>query len=491
MPPSDHRRPPLPTPVCHRAVDARDPRFDGVFFVAIITTRIYCRPICPSRRASSTNRRFFRSAAAAERCGFRPCARCRPELAPGKALVDAVSRLACQAAERIAAGALNGRTVGSLAADLHVSERHLRRALKRETGVSPVELAQTHRLLLAKRLLADTSLDLSRVAFASGFQSLRRFNVAVRERYRMTPTAIRRAAASRGRGVSPEPGERLELTLAYRPPFAWDRIVSCLARNATPGVEVAGDGRYGRTVRVEGRNGVVLAEDLPSAKALKIEISESLVPVLMPLLARLRRLFDLDAVPTLIDAHLTEAGLGLRVQACPGLRVPGAFDGFEAALLAVLEGARGSCGADRELAGRVVRALGEPLSSGVPSLDWVVPTPGRVADAGRESLTDLGVPAGRAAILVELGRRMEEGRLRLDPDGDLVETGRALMEIAGIGERIATRILMRALHWPDAFSALDRSLQRSTGVASARDILDRAEAWRPWRAYAAMHIDEP
>ena len=187
--------PPLPAHICQRAVDARDARFDGLFFVAIVTTRIYCRPTCPSRRANPHHRRFFSSAADAERAGFRPCRRCRPDLAPGRALIDAVSRLAHAAAQRIDAGALNGRSVVDLAAELGVSERHLRRALRRELGVSPHELAQTHRLLLARRLLAETALSVTDVAFASGFESLRRFNVAFHEQYGMSPRALRRTLA--------------------------------------------------------------------------------------------------------------------------------------------------------------------------------------------------------------------------------------------------------------------------------------------------------
>jgi AraC family transcriptional regulator of adaptative response / DNA-3-methyladenine glycosylase II len=189
--------PSLSPQICHRAVDERDARFDGLFFVAIVTTRIYCRPTCPSRRANPDHRRFFDSTAAAERAGFRACLRCRPELAPGGALMDAVPRLAHQAAHRICAGALNGRSVADLAAELGVSERHLRRALRRELGVSPVELAQTHRLLLARRLLADSGLSVTDIAFASGFESLRRFNVAFHERYGTSPSALRRSSRLR------------------------------------------------------------------------------------------------------------------------------------------------------------------------------------------------------------------------------------------------------------------------------------------------------
>ncbi len=297
------------------AVDARDPRFDGVFFVGITTTRVYCRPCCPSRLAYDRHRRFFNSAAAAERAGFRPCLRCRPELAPGRAgtQLDAVSRLAQLAAQRIAAGALNGRSVANLAAELDVSERHLRRALEREVSVSPLELAQTHRLLLAKRLIVDTDLPMTRVAYASGFQSLRRFNVVFRAQYRMPPSSLRRGRPARG-----TQGGSLRLTLSYRPPFAWESVVSTLPREAT--------------VSIDGHRGSVSVENSAADAHVVVELSEALLPALMPLIAGLRRVFDLDAEPAVIDAHLAAGGLGSLVARWPGVRVPGSFDALEAAL---------------------------------------------------------------------------------------------------------------------------------------------------------------
>src|SRR5574341_470256 len=234
----------------HRALGARDPRFDGVFFVGITTTGIYCRPVCPARVSDPRRRRFFDSAAAAERAGFRPCLRCRPELAPGRARCDAVSSLADMAANRIAAGALNGRGVGSLAAELGVSERHLRRAVEQELGVSPLELAQTHRLLLAKQLLSDTNLSVTRIAFASGFQSLRRFNTVFRERYRMPPSALRKVR--RQRGVTSDPASHyVRLALSCRPPLAWNELLEDFKRATLPGAELFDGERYGRTVSID------------------------------------------------------------------------------------------------------------------------------------------------------------------------------------------------------------------------------------------------
>jgi len=439
------------TPASHReayqlAVDARDSRFDGVFFVAITTTRVYCRPICPSRLAYDRHRRFFDSAAAAERAGFRPCLRCRPELAPGtgRGGLGAVSRLAQVATQRIAAGALNDRSVTDLAGELGVSERHLRRALEREIGVSPLDLAQTHRLLLAKRLLADTDLSVTRVAYASGFKSLRRFNASFREQYGMPPSALRRKA------TAPAPrAESLQLTLAYRPPLAWDALLDSLRAVAMPGVEVfeGGGRRYGRTVRIGEHAGFVFASDAPG-NHVTLEVSASLLPVLMPLIAGMRRLFDLDAEPAVVDAHLAQGGLGELVARRPGVRVPGALDGFEVALQLLRRG-RG--------------CLGDPIETGVPGLTHLAPTPEQVARVG------VGVAA-------RLARAVTTGALRLEPGSDVAATKRALLELGGIGERLATEIVMRALYWPDAFHTKDRALAA------------RAEAWRPWRAYAALHL---
>lgn len=496
---------------CARALASRDPRFDGVFFVGISSTMIYCRPVCPARVAYPDRRRFFASAAAAEHDGFRPCLRCRPELAPGRALVDAVPRVARAAALRIAAGALNGRGVGQLAHELGVGERQLRRAMERELGVSPVELAQTHRLLLAKCLLTDTSLPVTRVAFASGFQSLRRFNTVFQERYRMSPSVLRQ-----GRRAAPPAGVRpaadlVRLTLAYRPPLAWDALLKRLAADAVPGVEVVEAGRYTRTVSLEGCRGLVSVERavwsestrrLRGASAdrgagtgpggeLGVHLSASLLPALMPLLARLRQLFDLDAEPLVIDAHLRDGGLGPVVARRPGLRMHGAFDGFEAALGELLRDVRPVDEAAEDvggLAGRIAATLGETIESDLPGLVRLAPTPERVAGAGVAGLARLGMPARTAEAIVAVARAVAGGELRLEPGADVPATLDALAAIPGIGERTATAIVMRALQWPDAFPSADPKLQRAAGVNGPGALLRLAERWRPWRAYAAAHL---
>ncbi len=501
--------------VFERALDARDARFDGVFFVGITSTGIYCRPVCPARVSNTDNRRFFNSAAAAERAGFRPCLRCRPELAPGRGRVDAVPRLADAAARRISAGALNGGTVRELAEDLSVSPRHLRRAMKREIGVSPIELAQTHRLLLAKQLLTDTRLSVGRIALASGFQSVRRFNAAFRERYRMSPTDVRRSARPGTNGTPPTvPGaDLLRLTLAYRAPLDWDALLDLLRGDAIPGVELVEGRRYGRTVQLGDYAGIVFVEDAGDdggegtsngggsngvggrggaggrdAGHLRIEVSVALLPVLMPLLAGLRQLFDLDAEPEIVDAHLRQGGLGALVDRRPGLRLPGALDGFDVAFRALLaNSARWQAGTS-DVVRRVAWALGERFETGIPTLDRLAPDARRVAAAGEAGLVALGVGARRAAALARVARQVADGSLCLEPGGNATAVRRRLMQIDGVGDRLATTIVMRALQWPDAFPFTDRALRRAADAADRRDLRERAVAWRPWRAYAALHL---
>jgi AraC family transcriptional regulator of adaptative response / DNA-3-methyladenine glycosylase II len=495
-----------PADVCQRVLNARDARFDGLFFVGIVTTGVYCRPVCPTRRARSYNRRFFQSAAAAERAGFRPCLTCRPELAPGRAPVDAIHRLAHRAAHRIGAGALNGHSVAELAAEFGVSERHLRRALERELGVSPVELAQTHRLLLAKRLLADTGLSVTRIAYASGFQSLRRFNTVFHDRYRLSPSALRRTMNRRQPAREPRrsraggavaKSDLLRLTLAYRPPLAWDVLITLLRRDAFPGVEIVQGGRYGRTVRLAGRSGIVFAEDAggasgngdrPADTHVNVDVSPSLLPALMPLLARLRRLFDLDAEPTVVDGCLAQGGLGALIKRRPGVRIPGALDGFEVACRVLLRGRARPNRGTNELARRFVRALGETADTGIAELTRFAPTAGRVAEARLSTLVAMGLPRRRASALKALARTVADGDLRLEPGDDVASTHRGLMEIDGIGDRLATSIVMRALGWPDAFPVPDPGLQRASGASTPGRLRERAESWRPWRAYAAVHL---
>ena len=474
---------------CNRAVESADARFDGVFFVGITTTAIYCRPICPARRTLRKNRRYFSSAAAAERAGFRPCLRCRPELAPGRARVDAVPRLAEAAAQRIASGALNGQGLDRLAQELGVSGRQVRRAMQQELGVSPIELAQTHRLLLAKQLLTETSLPMSRVADASGFQSVRRFNALFRDRYRLNPESLRRRTALNGKAQEPN----LRLTLAYRPPLAWEALLSFLSARATPGVERVEDGTWTRAVRVNGVTGVIRVRqpDAGSAEAnhdvVVLEADTALAPALMALCARVKHLFDLVAEPNAIEAHLVRAGFQPISRQARGLRVPGAFDAFELAVRAIL-GQQVSVAGASTLMGRLTATFGENLPEGVEGFTHLAPTADRLADAGPEAIRRIGLPGARAATIHELAHRVASGALSLAADADVKSLTVGLREIRGIGPWTAEYIAMRALHWPDAFPASDLVLRRAAGGLTTARLKSVAEAWRPWRSYAAMHL---
>ncbi|MEP6618785.1 MAG: AlkA N-terminal domain-containing protein [bacterium] len=488
---------------CTRALESRDVRFDGVFFVGIVTTGIYCRPICPARATKRKNRRFFSNAAAAERGGFRPCLRCRPELAPGRARVDAVPRLADAAARRIAAGALNGQNVEALATELGVSGRQLRRALHHELGVSPIGLAQTHRLLLAKQLIAQTRLPMTQVAFASGFQSLRRFNALFREQYRLNPLTLRRARAQTStaaarRANDPDVGDTVSLSLSYRPPLAWDALLTFLAARATPGVELVEDGWYARTISIDGHMGVVRVGN-PDAKVttrsgsgyptcqLRVHLDMSLLPVLMPLTARLRHLFDLDAEPEVIASHFRRMGGDLLHGSPRGVRVPGAVDAFELAVRAVL-GQQVTVKGATTLMGRFVASFGTALPAGETDtrLTYLSPAAGRVAAASIDDIRAIGIPRSRAESIRAVAGAIASGAVRISSDTDVRATARALSELPGIGPWTIEYITMRAAHWPDAFPSTDIVLQRNAGGLTSAKLLRVAESWRPWRAYAAM-----
>ena len=467
----------------YQALRARDRRFDGTFFVGVRTTGIYCRPVCRARLPQARNCTFHESAAAAERAGYRPCLRCRPELAPGRSLTDAHARLANAAFARIAEGALNGRSVTDVARELCVSERQLRRAVRAEFGASPVELAQTQRLLLAKQLLTDTDLPVARIAYSSGFASLTRFNALFLARYRMSPTRLRRERRARAAPI-------VTLRFGYRPPFAWERLLAFLAKRAIPGVESVTATTYTRSLRIGDHAGWLRVRHARGEAALAVEVSDSLVPVLMPVRAAVRRLFDLDAEPEEIAAHFaTDPVLGPVVRAQPGLRLPGCADAFEVAVRGVL-GQQVSVAAAMTLAGRLTAALGEPLADAPDGLTHVGVSAARLAatDAGR--IAGLGMPLARARTLVALAAAIHAGDVGLAPSADPGAVIAALRRIPGIGSWTAEYMAMRGLHWPDAFPAADAGVRNALGGAGAATATRLAEAWRPWRAYAVIHLWE-
>ncbi len=467
--------------VCYQALRARDHRFDGRFFVAVSSTGVYCRPICPARLPSRAHCRFFSSAAAAEAEGFRPCLRCRPELAPGYASVDACRRLAYQAATRIEDGLPEGG-LAELARQLGVSDRHLRRTFISEFGVSPVAYVQTRRLLLAKQLLTDTALPVTEVALAAGFGSQRRFNTLFRERYRLQPSELRRLRGQKG-GLD---ACAMEFQLAYRPPLAWAALRDFFAQRAIAGVEAVSGDQYRRTVLVC-RNGVahrgwLTVAPVKDRPALRLTLSASLAPVVATMLGRVRRMFDLSCQPQEVAEALGELAV-----AHPGLRVPGAFDGFETAVRAVL-GQQITVRAASTLAGRVATALGQPVETPFADLSHTFPSAAVVAATEAEVLGKLGIVRSRVGAIQALARGCADESLILAPGVDVPATLKALKALPGIGDWTAQYLAMRALAWPDAFPAADYGVLKALGESKPKQAQVRAESWRPWRAYAVMHL---
>jgi AraC family transcriptional regulator of adaptative response / DNA-3-methyladenine glycosylase II len=456
----------------YAALTSRDSRFDGVFFVGVRTTGIYCRPICPARTPRRDRCEFFPTPALAEHAGFRACFRCRPELAPGNAPVDAVDTLVTTATQRIAEGALNDASLDDLAAELGVSARHLRRSLEAKLGVSPVELAQSRRLALAKQLLQDTGLPLTEIAFAAGFGSVRRFNALFAERMGSAPSVLRRAHSSDASGLT--------LRLDYRAPYDWDHLLAFLRARAIPGVEVVTT-TYRRVVHLDGHVGEIEIAREPNA--LSLSVAPTLLPVLMPLVARVRRLLDLDARPDLIaDVLRRDRTLARLVSKRPGLRVPGAVDPFEASVRALL-GQQVSVAAATTLAGRFAAQLGAKHGA-----MYRFPTPREVVGAGPARIARIGMPKTRAAAIHRFAQAVTTHEIRLDTASDLDAFVAQLVALPGIGPWTAHYLAMRALHVPDAFPASDLGVQKALGHTGPRAAEARAEAWRPFRAYAVMHL---
>lgn len=468
---------------CYELMLARDPRVDGVFFVGVQTTGIYCRPICPARTPRRSRCTFFSTSVQAEVAGFRACFRCRPELAPGNASVDKVDALVARAAERIAEGALNDGSIDELAAELGVTARHLRRATEARLGVAPVEVAQSRRLALAKQLLHDTSLPVTEIAFAAGFRSVRRFNALFATKMGTAPSRLRRTAKTLPL-IAQQP---ITLRLDYRPPYDWARLLGFLRARAIPGVEEVADGAYRRVVAIRECIGEIAVR--PSGgRALELDVSPSLLPVAMALVARVRRMFDLDARPDLIAGVLSrDRKLAPLVATRPGLRLPGAIDPFEAAIRALL-GQQISVAAATTLAGRFAAQLGTQIAAAPNALTHRFPTPAMVVTAGAERIVKIGMPMARAAAIYAFAEAVVARRVRLDISRDLESFVAELVELPGIGPWTAHYIAMRGLHAPDAFPASDLGIQKALGRSNSKVVEAAAEAWRPYRSYAVMHL---
>jgi AraC family transcriptional regulator of adaptative response / DNA-3-methyladenine glycosylase II len=471
---------------CYRAIRLRDPRFDGRFFTGVKTTGVYCRPICPARFPKSKNVIFYPTAAAAQEAGFRPCLRCRPETAPDLGAWRGTSNTISRALRLIEMGALDDASIDELATRLGVGERQLRRLFRQHLGASPVSVAQTRRVLLAKQLIHETRLPMAEIAFASGFGSIRRFNEIFRSLYQRAPGELRRA---RQPDISVAAAGELTLLLRYRPPYDWAAMLEFLRRRAIAGIEEVTDRTYARSIQFDGAQGTVLVEPTDTS-ALRATIRFPNLTALPKIIARLRRVFDLAADTDAIAAHLAQdPALAPLVKARPGLRVPGAWDGFELAVRAVLGQQITVSGAVR-IAARLVEAYGEPLAHAVGSITRVFPSPQALA---KVDLAGLGMPRSRAETLSALAAAVVADAHFFDANRELAEATAQLRAVRGVGDWTAQYIALRQLREPDAFPHGDVALVRALEAREGRrhsfsELLLRADVWRPWRAYAAQHL---
>ena len=465
---------------CYRAVKGRDRRLDGRFFVGVSSTSIFCRPICPARTPRFENCVFFPTAAAAFSAGFRPCLRCRPEISPGVAAWNGTVATVHRALRLLAEEGPEATSLEALASRLGVGSRHLRRLFRRHLGASPVAVVQMQRVFLAKQLITDSALPLTQVALGAGFGSVRRFNAVMQRTFGRAPRDLRRSAGSTA--------SRLTLRLPYRPPYDWAGVLAFLRRRAIPGVEAVDDGVYRRTISLEGAQGTVeiraTAEDF-----LLATITIDRLPALAAIATRLRDLFDLDADPEPIAAHLgRDPALASRLAVRPGLRVPGAWDAFELAVRAMI-GQQVSVSAASTLAGRLAATFGERLGTphSGPDPQVLFPDAKTLAHA---DLSSIGLPRARAAAISSLAAAVmrDPALLRTASSGE--DAVARLVALPGIGDWTAQYIAMRALREPDAFPVDDLGLLRAMRGHLARPsaalLQRRAERWRPWRAYAAM-----
>ena len=479
----------------YRALSTHDARFDGRFFTGVTSTGIYCRPICRVRTPQRGNCRFFEHAAQAEQAGFRPCLRCRPELAPRDrhwSTEDAGDILVHQAVAWLASPAswcdeaARSSAMARLASRLGVSDRHLRRLFEERLGVSPLQYLLTQRLLNAKQLISDTALPMAEVALASGFSSVRRFNAAFADRYGLNPTEMRRGSGADG----PRTGSGVRLT--WRPPYRGDALLDFFATRALPGVEqvdpVALTMR--RTLRIDARGtshrGWLEVRLEPDAHRLILRVSDGLVPVLPGVIARVRSAFDLDARPEAIDGVLHAD-----FPTADGMRVPGAFDGFELAVRAVL-GQQITVRAARTLTARLVERFGDPLPSHIAGLDRLFPTAETLAQADPALLGEIGIVRQRQSALQALARAVQDGALTLDDSAHAEHEVNTLLGLPGIGPWTAQYIAMRALRWPDAWPTGDVAIHHALGLnglgasAARKEAEQIARRWRPWRSYAVI-----
>jgi AraC family transcriptional regulator, regulatory protein of adaptative response / DNA-3-methyladenine glycosylase II len=469
---------------CEQARLSRDARFDGLFFTAVTSTRVYCRPVCPAPAPKAHNVRYYASAAAAEAAGFRPCLRCRPELSPGHTAWHHGEHTVTRALKLIDAGVLAEHSLQTLAQRVGVGARQLRRLFVAHLGAPPIDVHTTRRLLFAKQLLTETALPVTDVALASGFGSLRRFNAAFAQANRITPRELRRQPRA-------TEGEALVLRLGYRPPYDFEALLAFLGTRALPGVEQVDAHSYARVFGSADMPGWLRLSAWPGGEhALKLELHCPYPAQLLPVVTRLRRMFDLDADPQAIATTLGRSDvLAPLLRQRPGLRLPGGWDGFEIAVRAVL-GQQVSVAAARTLATRIVQRWGEPLFvPTLPGLERLFPTPEQLADA---DLREIGVTTARAQTIRAIAQALLEGRVDVRAEQTLEAFVADWVALPGIGAWTAHYMAMRALSHPDAFPAADLILRRVAAgdgpELSTKALTERAEDWRPWRAYAVMHL---
>jgi AraC family transcriptional regulator of adaptative response / DNA-3-methyladenine glycosylase II len=470
----------LDADACYAAHRGRDARFDGVFFTAVKTTGIYCRPVCPARTPAASSCAFHATASAAEAAGFRPCLRCRPEQAPGTAgasLADALLR-------RMQERAMEGVTLETMEAELGLSMRQVRRVLLAEFGVTPVQVVQSQRLLMAKQWLHETTLPISEIALAAGFRSLRNFNACFRERYDMPPSVCRVAKSSTQADV-------ITLHLAYREPLDWTALMDYFRSRLVPGVEEIERDVYRRTVSIGEATGWISVSPSSKPSMLRVEVSPGLMRVLGSVQTRLRRVFDLDARPDVISERLAhDPLLALIMRKHPGLRVGGAWDAFELAVRAVL-GQQITVRAATTLSARLVQRISHEVTTPFASLNRLGVSPKSIAALSIDDLCKLGLVRARAETLRHLASFALAGGLEFAPGQDHESVVNQLIQLPGIGPWTAHYISMRALRYPDAFPAADLGLRKAIGrgtLVSTREAEARSERWRPWRAYAAAAL---
>lgn len=473
--------------ICSRARLARDARFDGKFYIGVLTTGIYCRPICRARTSQEKNVRYFPSAAAAAEAGFRPCLRCRPECSPGTAVWAGTKNTVSRALRLINESGLEEGGIETLAAHLGLGSRHLRRLFLRHLGASPRAVAQTRRLHFAKKLIDESKLPMTQIAIAAGFGSVRRFNAAMRDAYGRTPTELRARVAKK---IAAQADHQYLFHLDYRPPYAWREMLSALRAQATPGVESVASGAYRRTVRVNevpGHLEVTLSEQRDALRV-RVEIEEP--RSLFLITEGVRAMFDLDADSPIIERALkADPALASRVRAYPGLRVAGCWSGFEFAVKTLLGGRAATAASPTR---SLVATFGERVDF-APGLTHLFPRAEVLAGA---ELQRAGLSKAQTLAVRALARAVVEGRVRFEKVADPDAVLRELAAIPGFTAEALQSVAMRALREPDAFPLEQRAVGRALGLEEPLEIEQRTSNWRPWRAYAAVYLaataaDEP